>query len=231
VEQLKVKLSEGVKPLLERQALVAQVLEAPNRFTGHINELAPIGLLKLLYCPDRDVVNDARREIETHASSGIFFPSLLLVLRDRAHPYRRSAQWAVLDLFEDLGSFAVQEDDVRDAVDTIKALIWDAPDDYARTIYKAGVVLGGHMPYWHGAKALVECLNAPSKVGRRSAIHGLYHLAEWAPEHRKTIAERVEQASFSDPEPQLRIYAAAMAEDIERADTVHVEDVVFNDEI
>jgi hypothetical protein len=135
-----------------------------------------------------------------------------------------------LDLFEDLSCFAKGEDDWMAAVESIKSLIWDAEDDYARTIFKAGVVLGGHMPYLHGARALVECLKAPSRIGRRSAIHGMYHLAEWAPEHRDNILERLQEVSASDPEPTLRQYATAMGQDVARADTIHVEDVWFPEE-
>jgi hypothetical protein len=226
-DQLCTKLIEGVQPLLERQRLIGQVLERPGRFAGRISELSPLELLKLLYSPDRDVTNDARREIETRASVGLYFPALIAVLADSTHPYRRSAQWAALDLFEDLGSFARNEQDWKIAVDHIRELIWNAQDDYARAIYKAGVVLGGHMPYWHGARALVDCLKAPSRIGRRSAIHGMYHLAEWAPEHRERILDHLAGVVSHDPEPVLRQYAAVMSQDIIRADTVHAEDVEF----
>jgi hypothetical protein len=230
-DQLIPKLKEGVQPLLERQRLVAGVLECSERFTGHIPDLPPLDLLKLLYAPDRDIVNDARREIETHASSGLFFPSLIAVLEDNTHPYRRSAQWAVLDLFEDMASFARTEEDWELAVEKIKDLIWNAEDDYARVIYKAGVVLGGHMPYLHGARAVAACLEAPSRIGRRSAIHAMYHVAEWAPEHTSNIISRVLAVAANDPEPLLRAYAAAMAADIERGDMVHAEDIWFPGEV
>src|SRR5207244_1266378 len=113
----------------------------------HLRELTPLDLLKLLYCEDRDVANEAKTEIELNASNHAFFPSLVHVLRDRLHPNRRSAQWCVLDLFEDLPSYCDSSQDEVAAVDAMKTLIWDAEDDFARTIYKAGVVLGGHLPY------------------------------------------------------------------------------------
>jgi hypothetical protein len=224
------RLRETSEPLFQRQLAISRALELPGRFTGHIRDLAPLDLLKLLYCDDRDVANEARTDIETHASDRIFFPALLAVLSDRRHPNRRSAQWCVLDLFEGLPSFCDTPDDEMAAVQAMKGLIWDAEDDYARTVYKAGVVLGGHIPYVHGGPTLIECLQAPSRIGRRSAIHGLYHVVEWVPEMQGEVVASLRRTAADDPDPTLRAYAMAMANDIERADGDHAADPLFPDE-
>lgn len=223
-------LEREAQPLFARQLAIARSLGKEGRFTGHIRDLGPADLLKLLYCSDRDVANEARIEIETHASSKLFLPSLILILKDRRHPNRRSAQWCALDLLEDLPSFSDSERSEEEAIEAIKSLIWDAPDDYARTIYKAGVVLGGHMPDEHGGAALLECLAAPSKVGRRSAIHGLFHVAEWRPELRDEIVSALRSAASKEPEPLLVAFALGMARDIESANYDHVLEPVFPEE-
>lgn len=223
-------LARGLAPLFERQRAINRCLELSGRFVGHICDLGPLELVKLLYCEDRDVASDARSEIEKRASSGLYLPVLLAVLDDRRHPNRRSAQWCVLDLFEDLGSFCHTEEESAAAIDSIKSLIWEAEDDYARTIYKAGVVLGGHIPYLHGGPALLECLRAPSRIGRRSAIHGLFHVVEWMPDARTQVVEALKNVAESDPEPLLRDYARLMADDIANGDFDHVPDVVFPEE-
>ncbi|MFX8988315.1 hypothetical protein ABTN23_19740, partial [Acinetobacter baumannii] len=79
--------------------------------------------------------------------------ALLEILRDREHPMRRIAQWCVLDLFEDLPSYFPDDEGQKQAVDAMSGLLWDAEDDYARTVFKAGVVLGGHVPPPHGSEA------------------------------------------------------------------------------
>jgi hypothetical protein len=223
-------LGHSLEPLFKRQRAINRALEAIGRFTGHLRDLEPFDLIKLLYCEDRDVASDARSEIEKRASSGLFLPVLLAVLDDRRHPNRRSAQWCVLDLFEDLGSFCHTQEESASAITSIKALIWEAEDDYARTIYKAGVVLGGHIPYLFGGPALLECLNAPSKIGRRSAIHGLFHVVEWMPDARTQVVEALKHVAAVDPEPILREYARLMADDIASGDFDHVPDVVFPEE-
>lgn len=223
-------LEKTSRPLFDRQLATARALEREGRFTGHIRDLAPIELLKLLFCEDRDVANDAHTEIETHASQGIFLPALLEILVDNRHPYRRSAQWCVLDLFEDLPSFCDGAEDEAAGVEAMKRLIWDAEDDYARTVYKAGVVLGGHLPHKLGGTTLIDCLQAPSRIGRRSAIHGLFHVVEWIPEMRDQVVSALKASAQNDPEPILREYAASMASDIEAEETEHVPDPVFPDE-
>lgn len=229
-EEMLMRLRETSEPLFQRQLAINRTLELPGRFLGHVRDLPPIDLLKLLYCDDRDVANEARSEIETHASNRVFFSALLAVLTDRRHPYRRSAQWCVLDLFEDLPSFCDSPEDETAAVQAMKGLIWDADDDYARTIYKAGVVLGGHIPHTHGGPTLIECLQAPSRIGRRAAIHGLFHVVEWMPDTREQVISALRATAEKDPDPTLRAYAKGIAGDILAGESDHTPDPMFPDE-
>lgn len=224
------EIREAAEPLFRRQFTIAETLGQSGRFKGHIRDLKPIELVKLLYCHDRDVANDARIEIETHGRSHIFTPALLEVLADERHPYRRSAQWCVLDLFEDLPSYCLAPEEEDQAVAAMKNLLWRAEDDYARTTFKAGVVLGGHIPHKHGGPVLIECLDAPSKIGRRAAIHGLFHVVEWLPEMRDEVISHLRRLAETDKEPLLRDYAAGLAEDIEADRMDHVQEPVFPDE-
>ncbi|MGV3614299.1 MAG: hypothetical protein ACO1SV_03085 [Fimbriimonas sp.] len=218
------------EPLFQRQLKINHTLERPGRFTDHLRELPALDLVKLLYCDDRDVADEAHTIIDTRSSDRVFFPALLAVLNDRRHPNRRSAQWCVLDLFEDLATFCDGDADELAAVASIRGLIWDADDDYARTIYKAGVVLGGHIPYVHGGPTLLECLQAPSRIGRRSAIHGLFHVVEWVPEMKEQVVSGLRTTAAEDPDPSLRAYAEAMAEDIEQDEVDHEPDLLFPEE-
>lgn len=224
-------LRQSSEPLLSRQLTIAKTLEREGRFVGHISELPPSDLLKLMYCSNRDVAKEAQSAIEGEASTGLFLPSLLYILRDRRHPLRRSAQWLVLDLFEDLPSFAHTEAEQEQAGDAVRDLIWDAEDDYARTIYKAGVVFGGHVPTQLGARVLIQCLYAPSKIGRRSAIHGVFHIVEWAPQYKERIVAELRRVSVTDPEPLLQHFATAMANDVEAGALDHIQEPDFPDEI
>ncbi len=223
-------LRASSEPLFARQLEINRALEKPGRFKGPLRSLEPIDLVKLLYSQNRDVADEARSEIEKHASSRVFFEALIEILEDRRHPNRRSAQWCVLDLFEDLPSFADSTEDQEAAVAAMRNLIWDAEDDYARTIYKAGVVLGGHIPYLYGGPTLLDCLKAPSKIGRRSAIHGLFHVVEWIPDMRDRVVSALQAAASSDPEPQLCEFARLMAEDIANGAFDHIQEPVFPDE-
>jgi hypothetical protein len=223
-------LAETAEPLFKRQFTISETLGLAGRFQGTIVSLPPESLLKLLYCKDRDVANDARIQIETRASQGLYGPALIEILNDRRHPDRRGAQWCVLDLFEDISSFCRTEELKSQAVDAMKNLLWDAEDDYARTVYKAGVVLGGHLPEEIGGQVLLECLNAPSKIGRRAAIHGLFHVVEWYPEFRMTAITALRELAKREAEPLLSEYAKGMAEDIEAANFDHVSEPVFADE-
>ncbi len=222
VERMLQNLRDAAEPLFQRQLVIAETLHQEGRFTGQIRDLPLEDLLKLLYCRDRDVANDARIEIETHASLGVFCAALIEVLNDRRHPYRRSAQWCVLDLFEDLISFCHEPEHIDRATRAMRDLLWSAEDDYARTTFKAGVVLGGHLPDLTGGPLLIECLQAPSAIGRRSAIHGLFHVVEWHPESRARVVEALKAASLTDPEPLLRTFAAEMADDIENSRFDHI---------
>lgn len=223
-------LLKGVEPLLSRQRAIASCLEQDSRFKGHIRDLEPLSLVKLLFCDDRDVANEARTEIETRASLKVFGPALIAILNDRSHPMRRSAQWCVLDLFEDIRSFCDTDELEGQAILAMKNLIMSAEDDYARTIYKAGVVVGGHLPGEKGGPVLIECLSASSKVGRRAAIHGLFHVVEWHPNSKAVVLAALHHAAASDPEPLLRQYALSMAADIANGNLDHVSDPIFPEE-
>jgi hypothetical protein len=223
-------LQKTAEPLFRRQFAIAETLGMNGRFAGSIRELPDADLVKLLYCRDRDVANEAKTAIELHASTGVFGPALIEVLRDRRHPLRRSAQWCVLDLFEDIQSFCKSPELEEEAVAATRDLIWSAEDDYARTIYKAGVVLGGHYPERYGGPVLLECLNAPSRIGRRSAIHGLFHVVEWHPESRVGVVKALEEVAAHDSDPIIAEYARLMARDIASGQTDHVPEPEFEDE-
>ena len=223
-------IKDAAEPLFRRQRSTAECLGQDKRFEGHIAELGALDTLKLLYCKDRDVANDARIQIETRASLHIFGPALIEILADRRHPDRRTAQWCVLDLFEDITSYFPTEQERKPALDAMRGLLWDAEDDYARTVYKAGVVLGGHLPESGGADVLLECLHAPSRIGRRSAIHGLFHVVEWFPESLRKVLPELDKVAQSDPEPLLREYAEHMAADIRQGNSDHVTEPIFEGE-
>lgn len=230
VEEVLARLADGLQPLFDRQHAIADTLNWEGRFTATIRELDPASQVILLYCPDRDVGHEAMHEIESHASTGCFGPALLEVLRDDAHPWRRCAQWCVLDMFEDLPSFFPVESDQEMAVKAIGDLMWDAPDDYARAIYKAGVVLGGHVCTVAASTMLMECLEAPSRVARRSAIHALFHTAEWMPHLRGEILEKLRNHGSNESDPMLRTFSYQIADDIETGGVDHVAEPVFAEE-
>jgi hypothetical protein len=224
------QFKKAAEPLFARQFAIAETLGQKGRFKGHVRDLPNESLLRLLYCPDRDVANEARTVIELHASQGVFLPALLEVLRDERHPLRRSAQWCVLDLFEDFGSFCKTHEEGVEVAQAMRALLWSAEDDYARTIYKAGVVLGGHLPGEIGGPVLIECLEAPSRIGRRAAIHGLYHVVEWEPAMREQVVAALGAVASSDPEPLLREYAGRMSQDIASGAVEHAAEPRFRGE-
>jgi hypothetical protein len=231
LDDMLANLASSSEVLFQRQLAISKSIGNPGvRFTGHVKHLSELDHLKLLYCPDRDVANEAQTEIERHSHNPLYFPGLLFILRDRRHPHRRSAQWCALDLFEGLPNFVSGESDEQVAVQAMRDLIWDAEDDYARTVYKAGVVLGGHIPHLYGGPTLLECLEAPSRIGRRSAIHGLFHVVEWIPEVRDTVVDALRRAADRESEPLLRFFALGMADDIEREMNDHINEPVFDDE-
>lgn len=230
MEEMLASLAATAEPLFNRQFAISDTLGLEGRFTGHIRDLGPEQLVQLLYCPDRDVANEARTEIETHASLRVFTPALIAILRDERHPQRRSAQWCVLDLFEDMPSYCTTQAEVEDAVLAMRDLLWSAEDDFARTMFKAGVVLGGHLPDGRGGTILIECLKAPSPYGRRSAIHGLFHVAEWQPEQTETIVGALRAHAARESDAALREYAELMADDIEAGRREHIDEPMFADE-
>jgi len=223
-------LKLGAQPLLNRQRAASEALGLTSRLTAPIPELEPHQWLCLLLCQDRDVAHDAMTLIEAHASEVPFGRALILLLRDRRHPYRRVAHWCVLDMFEDLPSLCPTSTLQTEAVVAIRDLIWDAEDDYGRAVYKAGVVLGGHICTAESAEVLFECVKAPSKIGRRSALHALFHVAEWMPELRERAVATLHQAAEADPDPMLRQYAACMAADVEAGGIDHVSEPMFPEE-
>lgn len=228
--ELLTQLQVLAQPLIFRQHLIAQLLGHPSRFRGAISELAPLDLLKLFYSPDRDISHEAAIAVETHASSHVFGESLVFIVRDRTHPHRRAAQWAALDLWEDLPSFVTHESLASSAVEAIRDLLWDAEDDFARTIYKAGVVLGGHICTEEAALALLSCFDAPSRIGRRAVYHASFHLAEWLPDFRAKIVTELRRRVQIEPEPVLREYAERMASDIASEAPDHIADPLFDGE-
>ncbi|MBX3097344.1 MAG: hypothetical protein KF812_10820 [Fimbriimonadaceae bacterium] len=230
IDEVLVRLADGLQPLLDRQHAIADTLNWVGRFTATIRELDPASQVILLYCPDRDVGHEAMHEIEMHASTGCFGPALVEVLKDNSHPWRRCAQWCVLDMFEDLPSFFPAKEDQDAAVKAIGGLMWDAPDDHARAIYKAGVVLGGHVCTSAASQTLLGCLEAPSRVARRSAIHALFHTAEWMPELRDQILDKLRNHGATESDPLLRTFSYQIADDIEAGGVDHVVEPVFAEE-
>ncbi len=229
-EEVLASLVKLAEPLIERRRGMGECLGLPGEFTGSMDDLSPLDMLKLLFARDRDIAHDAAVAIETHASLHVFGPSLIAILCEREHPYRRGAQWATLDLLEDLPSFCASPEQQSEAIEAMRSLLWDATDDFCRTIYKAGVVLGGHVCTQEAAEALLACLNAPSRIGRRAAYHACYHLVEWLPSYRERVVEALQARIPVEPEPVLVDYLGAMSRDIREEDLDHVADPVFPDE-
>jgi hypothetical protein len=225
-----VALRQGMEPMLQRLWAIGEAVEAPGLFHHPLKHLPPVDLLKLLFCRDRDAAMEARTIIESRASEHDWLPPLLLILNDERHPLRRSAQWCVLDMFEDLPAFARTPEASDQAVEAIRSLMWEAADDYCRTIYKAGVVLGGHICTDAAASALMALVEAPSRVARRSAMHAVFHLAEWRPEFTDQIVAALERASAHDSEPLLSAFSKQMASDIAGKSSDHVPEPVFPEE-
>lgn len=224
-------MAKACEPLFARQFAINKALMHHGRFKGLIRDLPPEDLLKLLYCSDRDVAHQASVEIETHESHRLFTEALIEILKDRRHPNRKIAQWCVLDLFEDLPGFCEDEEQENRAVEAMAGILWDAEDDFARTTFKAGVVLGGHLPHKSGGPVLLRSLKAPSLFGRRSAIHGLFHVVEWQPEMRDEVVAALRGHGAVEEDDQLREFSVLLASDIELAEYDHIPEPVFPSEV
>lgn len=224
------RLAEMCEGLFGRQLAIAECIGIAGRFTGTIADLPANDLVRLLYCPNRDIGHEALTAIETHASSGLFGSVLIEIIKDRRHRFRRAAQWAALDLFEDLSSFLPTPSQQRPAILAIRDLMWDAEDDYARVVYKAGVVLGGHVCTDDAAAALLDCLRAPSKIGRRSAVHAVFHLCEWRPELRDEVVSRLAEAVDVEENELLKDFGTQMVSDIAECQLDHIMEPLFPEE-
>jgi hypothetical protein len=223
-------MHKSAEPFFQKNLSINAVLSQPGRFSGNISDLEPLSLLKLLFSENRDIADDAQIEIEKHARTHLFTPSLFAILKDDRHQNRRSSQWCVLDLFEDLSAFCRNAEDQDAAVEAMKSLIWNAEDDYARTVFKAGVVIGGHLSETYGGPVLIECLMAPSQIGRRSAIHGLFHVVEWVPDLRDSIVATLRAYAEHEDDTVLNDFARHIADDIESESAEHVPEPLFSGE-
>lgn len=236
LETAKTALIESIQPLLTRNALIAHIcgIESPGtpgRYSAPLRELPPEALVKLFFASDRSIAHDACHEVEASEHRKLFTPAFRRILDERTHPYRRTAQWLVLDQFEELPYYCADAECEEGVIQSIYDLMWeDAGDDYGRTIYKAGIVLGGHVLTDKSAALLMSLLEAPSKITRRSAMHAVFHTAEWMPNLRDSIVERLKAIAPHEPEPKLRDFALAMARDIAAEEVDHIMEPVFADE-
>ncbi len=226
-----IELEIGAAPWLDRMDCISSALGLSTRFHGRIRDLTSPQLAALLFATDRDVAFSALTEIEKRASQLHFADAFIAILRDHSHPYRRTAQWCVLDMLEDHRAFCKSDSETQSVVDAILALMMTAPDDYARTIYKAGVVLGGHFCNEPAAEALITCINAPSKIGRRSAMHAVFHLVEWLPHHRMEVINTLTAAADKESDRLLKEFALSQANDIRNGASEHKEEPVFPEEV
>jgi len=215
VDAMLAALREECEPLWDRQRSIACCLGIEGRVEAPLETLSGLDLLKLFYCSDRDVANEAMEVLEEKASQGIWGPSLLAIMRDRSHPLRRQAQWCALDLLEDLYGFFPDDTLRTDAMETLERFMWDCEDDFARSCYKCGDVLGDHIANDHALDLLLKVLeSAPSHFGRRSAIHGLIHITEWVPRSKDQVISALRRTSELDSQPLLREYALVAISDI-----------------
>lgn len=240
-DTMRAALQRQVRPLIRRQAEIARTLEVPPHpwspphdgprlYEGSIRDLSDLDKLKLFYCWNRSIAQEARLEIEVAGHRPTFYPALVQILRDTEHPHRRIAHWLVLDMLEELPLFCREAEGQQLAIDAIHDLMVEAEDDYARAIFKAGVVLGGHIMTEPAAAVLFKLTEAPSKIARRSAIHAVFHLAEWLPERKEEIIATLERCAANDPEPLLREFASAMARDVRAENLDHMTEPTFPDE-
>ena len=229
-EDMLLTLLDTCQPLFARRRQVGTLLQLDGPYQGRMRDLDALSLLKLFYASDRSIAHDAQKELETKGGPAAYGPALISILKESKHKNRRTAQWLVLDLFEDLSSYCPTPGAESEAVQAIRDLIWNSEDDYARTIYKAGVVLGGHICTPEAAEAIVDLMSAPSRIGRRSAMHASFHLCEWMPTRKNQVVETLARASTSDPEPLLRVYSAGLMRDIQNEVVDHLAEPIFADE-
>jgi hypothetical protein len=214
-EAMLANLKKELEPLFERQFAISRTLGLARRYDGAISDLTPPQLIRLLFCADRDVAHQAMYQIEARARTIPYGQALVRIIADRSHPYRRTAQWCALDVFEDLLNIFPDPADQRHAIHAIGEFMMTAEDDYARAVFKAGDVLGDHVATEEAGETLLRVIReGASPFGRRSAVHGLIHLCEWLPQFKPRAFEALQQMSEQDPEPVLRAYAAATIEDI-----------------
>ena len=223
-------LLDTCEPLFERQNEVGQLLGLSGRYRGRMRDLEARQLLRLFYSQDRAIAHDAQKELETKGGLATDGPALISILNERRHRHRRTAQWLVLDLFEDIKGYFPYPQTESEAVQAIGNLMRDAEDDYARTIYKAGVVLGGHICTEESAELIISLMSAPSRIARRSSMHAIFHLCEWMPTRKEQVAETLTTAAQSDPEPMLREYCKGLIRDIENERIDHIAEPIFPDE-
>ncbi|MBA4292571.1 hypothetical protein C0431_06330 [bacterium] len=231
LDEVLAELESGAAPWFERMDSISRAIGLENRFHGQISELSNPQLAALLFADDRDVAYTAVIEIEKRASRVQFAEAFVTILSDNLHPNRRTAQWCVLDMLEDYKAFCRSEAEVQAVVTAVHNLMAHAPDDFARTIYKAGVVLGGHFCNEPAAEALIACLTSPSKIGRRSAMHAVFHLVEWLPDHRSQVVRALRESAETESEPLLREFALSQASDIESGAHDHKSEPIFPEEI
>lgn len=214
-ETMLANLRRELEPLFERQFAISRTLGRSRRFDGPITDLRPTELIRLLFCPDRDVAHIAMVEIDSHARTIPYGDALVRIMEERGHPYRRVAQWCTLDIFEDLLNLFPDGEGRKRAIQSICDFMMSAEDDYARAVFKAGDVLGDHVATEESGEALLMVLERGEQpYGRRSAIHGLIHLCEWLPAFQPRALEALEKVAKSDREPLLRAYASATIKDI-----------------
>ncbi len=210
------RLRNECEPLWDRQRAIGAALGIDGRVETPLPKLSAIDHLRLLYGSDRDVANETAGIIDRRARRGYWGPALLEIMKDRGLPLRRQAQWCVLDLFEDLPSYFPPDTERLEALMVLERFLWDCEDDFARTCYKCGDVLGDHIADERALQILVRVLkSAPSPIGRRSSIHGLIHIAEWLPDRRDEILSALRWSASEDSHPQLRGYADVAINDIE----------------
>ncbi|MBL8060943.1 MAG: hypothetical protein JNK63_09545 [Chthonomonas sp.] len=229
-EDMLLTLLDTCEPLFGRRNQVGELLGLGGPYQGRMRELDALSLLKLFFAADRSIAHDAQKELETKGGLATYGPALVAILNETKHRHRRTAQWLVLDLFEDLTSYCPGPEAEAEALAAIRNMMWNAEDDFARTIYKAGVVLGGHVCTPDAAETIIELMSAPSRIARRSAMHASFHLCEWMPIRKNQVMETLRRATEEDSEPLLRAYSAGLMKDIQNEVVDHIAEPIFDDE-